>query len=172
MRNYALQKGPCNFLNLRTSPWEIPFLLLSIFPLSLFFLSRAFLFPRRRFFWAAPPASLSLLGFRTGGASGRGVARLGRSARVAQARASARRERVRLQAAWSEASGGRAGTRGRLRRVGRVEAGNAGARRSAGARRAAGAVLAACGRKAGGARAGRTARAAPGSGGDERLAAA
>jgi hypothetical protein len=37
MRNYALQKGPCNFLNLRTSPCEIPFLLLlcfsSLFPL-------------------------------------------------------------------------------------------------------------------------------------------
>jgi hypothetical protein len=31
MRNYALQKGPCNFLNLRTSPWEIPFLLLLCF---------------------------------------------------------------------------------------------------------------------------------------------
>jgi hypothetical protein len=31
MRNYALQKGPCNFLNLRTSPWKIPFLLLLCF---------------------------------------------------------------------------------------------------------------------------------------------
>jgi hypothetical protein len=31
MRNYALQKGPCDFLNLCTSPWEIPFLLLLCF---------------------------------------------------------------------------------------------------------------------------------------------
>jgi hypothetical protein len=28
MRNYSLQKGPCNFLNSHISLWEIPFLLL------------------------------------------------------------------------------------------------------------------------------------------------
>jgi hypothetical protein len=41
MRNYALHKGPCNFLNSRISPWEISFLFLlcfsslSVLPLSL-----------------------------------------------------------------------------------------------------------------------------------------
>jgi hypothetical protein len=38
MRNYALPRGPCNFLNLRTSPWES-----SISP-PLFFFSLALLF--------------------------------------------------------------------------------------------------------------------------------
>jgi hypothetical protein len=31
MRNYALQKGPYNFLNLRISPWEVSFLFLLCF---------------------------------------------------------------------------------------------------------------------------------------------
>jgi hypothetical protein len=52
MRNYALPRGPCTFLNLCTSPWEILFLL----PLSLFFFSPASLqFHWRRFFLGASP---------------------------------------------------------------------------------------------------------------------
>jgi hypothetical protein len=40
MRNLTLQRGPCNFLDLRISPWEIPFLLLLCFsPLSVLLLS-------------------------------------------------------------------------------------------------------------------------------------
>jgi hypothetical protein len=31
MGKFALQKGPCNFLKLRISPWGNPFLLLSLF---------------------------------------------------------------------------------------------------------------------------------------------
>jgi hypothetical protein len=31
MRNYALQKGPCSFLKLRISPWEVSFLFLLYF---------------------------------------------------------------------------------------------------------------------------------------------
>jgi hypothetical protein len=66
MRNYALQKGPCSFLNLRISPWEVPFpFLLCFLSLSLSALSSPwrFLFP-----WPAaplprgfPPASFPLL---------------------------------------------------------------------------------------------------------------
>jgi hypothetical protein len=40
MGNFSLQKGPCNFLKLRISPWGNPFLLL----LSLFFFYLAFSF--------------------------------------------------------------------------------------------------------------------------------
>jgi hypothetical protein len=87
MRNYALQKGPCNFLDLRISPWEILFLL----PLSLFSLS-----PWRPSSLSPPashlsghflPASLPLLtlGWRgseqalgSAAPGGRGRVRLGR----------------------------------------------------------------------------------------------
>jgi hypothetical protein len=44
MGNFALQKGPCNFLKLRISPWGNPFLLL----FSLFFFYLAFSFIRWR----------------------------------------------------------------------------------------------------------------------------
>jgi hypothetical protein len=43
MKNYTLHKGPCSFLNLCTSPWEVPFLFLLCFS-SLWRL----LFPHRR----------------------------------------------------------------------------------------------------------------------------
>jgi hypothetical protein len=64
MRNYALQKGPCSFLNLRISPWGVPFpFLLCSFSLSALSSPWRFLFP-----WPAaplsrgfPPASFPLL---------------------------------------------------------------------------------------------------------------
>jgi hypothetical protein len=49
MRNFTLPRGPCNFLDLRISPWEIPF----PFLLSLFCLS-----PWRLFLFSLPPAAL------------------------------------------------------------------------------------------------------------------
>jgi hypothetical protein len=58
MRNYALPRGPCTFLNLRTSPWEILFLL----PLSLCFSSLRHLSSSTggASFWGLPPTSLPL----------------------------------------------------------------------------------------------------------------
>jgi hypothetical protein len=66
MGNYALQKGPCNFLNLRINPWEVPFHFLlcssSLSALSTpWRLSLSFLFDRRLFQGIFPlPPSLSL----------------------------------------------------------------------------------------------------------------
>jgi hypothetical protein len=100
MRIYALQKGPCSFLKLHISPWEIPSVFLLCSPLSW----RPFSFPHRQLhphlhpgplpslsstggpIWAPPLASLPLLHQATArrGASRRwaagGAARLVRSA--------------------------------------------------------------------------------------------
>jgi hypothetical protein len=54
MRNFTLPRGPCNFLDLRISPWEIPFLLLlsiSLLPGTLSFS------PHRRHLSLAPSLS-------------------------------------------------------------------------------------------------------------------
>jgi hypothetical protein len=87
MQNFTLPKGPCNFLNLRISPWEVLFLLLLCFSsLSVLPLPSVSFPHRRRFFWGLSlPPSLCCFGRRRAGPSGR---------LAAQAR-----ERARLQAA-------------------------------------------------------------------------
>jgi hypothetical protein len=96
MRNYALQKSPCNFLNLHTSPWEIPFLLLLCFSfLSALLLSGALsVSPHRRHLslWPHPylhPGPPSLSSTRLGTRRRAGGGAVGGAARAEQARARA-----------------------------------------------------------------------------------
>jgi hypothetical protein len=135
MRNYALQKGPCTFLDLRISPWGILFLfLLCSSSLSLFYpLSGISSVPG-----AASLSGGSLPAFpprhrrRSGSAQvrWRGARRLGSGERAL--------ERVRRRRAAGAMSGGRqlreGGTRCGRRRA-RAGASGAGAEHSAGAGR-------------------------------------
>jgi hypothetical protein len=102
MRNYALQKGPCSFLNLRISPWEVSFLFLLYFSSSWrpsFFSPPAAylsLAPSKFFFFFLPfpaqlldrrrPGASSLAGWRRKRALGiQAAQRLGRGPGVARA---------------------------------------------------------------------------------------
>jgi hypothetical protein len=65
MRNFTLPRGPCNFLNLRISPWEVLFLLLLYFfsSLSVLPLFGVFFFQGQRLFLGVfpclPPSAAS-----------------------------------------------------------------------------------------------------------------
>jgi hypothetical protein len=106
MRNYALQKGPCNFLDLRISPWGIPFLLLLCSSsLTLFYplwrLSPSLVLGRR---WLRRPGAL--LPWASGGAQLRGQSE--RCAGAARLQAGARRRGSRRVRAAPGSGGARA----------------------------------------------------------------
>jgi hypothetical protein len=146
MGNFSLQKGPCNFLKLRTSPWGNPFLLL----LSLFFFYLAFSFIHWRHLPLVPvlipSPSLSPLRRPKQAAPGSGGSRraapsCGLAARLQQA-----------VGVGASSAGGAAGDwrRGRLgTQAGRARTGGAGGAASGAARLGSGGRVQAHGRSCG-----------------------
>jgi hypothetical protein len=121
MGNFTLQKGPCSFLNLHMSPWEVLFSLSSLFLFSLYLIppiASPFFCPRA----AHPflPSSLPLLGCRSGGALGAsslaGAAAGGVSTRAAVADPSSGRRASAWPRAMQACAGGVGQERGRLGR--------------------------------------------------------